>query len=371
MEAKLSIKIGGLGEVSHAAQFPGFDKIGRLDINGQTYKIEYHGEQASAQRDANLGVGSRLKEFIVSAGEDSSLFSHRASRLAQALPLKAELPKPGSGEPIRCALYGGTHIRGQMSEKLTQLQVAQDVKLETIDEYNSALGIAWPLTAESYFDALDRMENGTLAANIDPDKLEAFAKGYPGNAPENQKIQWQRDRLAGWTDFLRDHSGKLDIFSKQQGKSDSEIHAFLAKNTPPTYLEALKDPRTKEDGDGDFATFANRLGQLSALPRPEQGQFLQDRFTPFEQDIVEKALNTAFFRQTSKLGLEYFQSSGAKIAFAWQDFSGKEMADSELQRKPWKTGQTRSADFNEPITLSEMRHVARHAELDVTRFKLA
>ncbi|ALP43629.1 hypothetical protein [Aeromonas schubertii] len=357
---ELSIKVNSLQEVGHAASFPGFEKIGRLDINGLTYRVDYHDSQPSVRRDANLGYLDRIKEFCTTAWEDKSLFSHRTTRITQMLPRDIALSNKDGGEPIRCALYGGTNIRGDMSDALSHLGVSKDIKLETIDEYNSALGIAWPLTIDSYFSTQENAAKGLLSNHIKPKELGEFASGYPSQHTQDKKVEWQRERVTQWADFLHQNHDRIDILGKLKNKSEDEIKSFLTKNVPPYLLEPMSPQ--------EITTLAKELKDISAMPSPDDRRAalanLGDAYT------VEKMLNTAFFRQTSKLGLEFFQSTGAKVAFAWQDFDGREVERRDLHTKPWKSGMTRAPDYNEPITYSEMRHVERHPELDVTRFKV-
>lgn len=76
-------------------------------------------------------------------------------------------------------------------------------------------------------------------------------------------------------------------------------------------------------------------------------------------------LTSAFWRQTSKRGLDFCKSRGETVIFDWSKYSGEETDGAELNDKWWKNG---SADLRNQhgaaITNSEMRHLrtAKYAQ---------
>ena len=93
---------------------------------------------------------------------------------------------------------------------------------------------------------------------------------------------------------------------------------------------------------------------------------IQKHLGSSEDNVVffKKALTTAFFRQTSKLGLEFFRSKKIPVVFQWSDFNGKSLDNAEgkkeINDKWWLNGYKKSsAGKYGSITYSEMRHVER------------
>ena len=72
-----------------------------------------------------------------------------------------------------------------------------------------------------------------------------------------------------------------------------------------------------------------------------------------------------FFRNTSKLGLEFFSDNNIDIIFSWEDGQSGSLDLGVIQDKKWQSNEHRFGDKYEPITFSEIRHVLRNPE----RFK--
>lgn len=84
---------------------------------------------------------------------------------------------------------------------------------------------------------------------------------------------------------------------------------------------------------------------------------------------LKDAIVNAFFRQTSKLGLEFFQSKGIKVIFQWSNKKGQSMNKTENKRDlkdRWWLNKNYELATNKnkygSITYSEMRHVERLAK---------
>ncbi len=74
--------------------------------------------------------------------------------------------------------------------------------------------------------------------------------------------------------------------------------------------------------------------------------------------IFDNAATTAFWRQTSKLGLDFFKARGETVVFEWTTFDGLRSDGTELADKWWKSPDVDvRSRFGVAVTNSEMRHL--------------
>lgn len=74
--------------------------------------------------------------------------------------------------------------------------------------------------------------------------------------------------------------------------------------------------------------------------------------------IFDNAATTAFWRQTSKLGLDFFKARGETVVFEWTTFDGLRSDGTELADKWWKRPDVDvRSRFGVAVTNSEMRHL--------------
>lgn len=82
-------------------------------------------------------------------------------------------------------------------------------------------------------------------------------------------------------------------------------------------------------------------------------------------NLFRNVLSYAFFRQTSKLGLEFFRNKGTPVMFQFADYAGKSYLgrEDDLRRpEAWRNGED-TDEFRQtggsPITNSEMRRAMK------------
>jgi hypothetical protein len=86
-------------------------------------------------------------------------------------------------------------------------------------------------------------------------------------------------------------------------------------------------------------------------------------------NLLCNVLMYSVFRQTSKLGLEFFRSQNIPVMFQNADINGKALQgrmDTVLKENTWKKGFIQGKNTNSPITHSEMRHVERLKKQDAS-----
>lgn len=180
------------------------------------------------------------------------------------------------------------------------------------------------------------------------------------NITAKNKSRINNELINSWVDVLSNNKHKTDVFSyinkKQLSLTDKSllIKKLIVKNTASNInVESIFKVL---DSIGIFNSSnieeACDCLKKNALP-------LSDIYTIF--DLVQ----THFFRNTSKLGLDFFKDNGYAISIAWnkdgfgQKINHKMISLEDVLNRPFKQGERR---FNnaEPITYSEIRHLVKY-----------
>ncbi len=248
------------------------------------------------------------------------------------------------------------------------------IKGTKIETYNDLLGLDKDSVYSNYAKAINMIKKRTIGKNLNTDQVDD---------PYNKKT------AQDWKDFLCKNAKRVDIFGKvadyiAKGTSpagpskktgwaaevkkygaDKMIESFLKKQIQPNFRGTL-GPVKYDNMVSAFkecidANKANKLTEkkLDAIIEKHLGQ-------DNTEVIFRDALSTAFFRQTSKLGLEFYRSKGIQVVFQWSDAKGKSLDNksgkAEINDKWWLNGYKDKNNIAEKygsITLSEMRHVER------------
>ncbi len=308
---------------------------------------------------------------------------------------KKEGAKPGVKQIV---LYGMSEVRqvgkvaiDQANEELKK-EGHQGFKATTIDTYNASINIEWNNVTKDPITMFSSIREGTIGNNMSEEDIN----GYGEVIDLETRTEWKQ--------FLQDNADKVDIFKKigkfinegtqVQGKHskktgwasqvrkygiDDTIKGFILKQMSPDarnkilkfgpldkYVEIMKECAQKAN-EGTLTKEAYNQILDKAFPHHKEKFNKYDHHDDFyfRRDFGEVITN-AFFRQTSKLGLEFFQSKGIKVAFQWSNKEGlnmnKEANKAELHNKWWldknyEKKQNKSKYGS--ITYSEMRHVER------------
>ncbi|OQS22793.1 hypothetical protein [Chromobacterium violaceum] len=247
------------------------------------------------------------------------------------------------------ALYGLSHAQSQLYKFARSELLMQNVT--TIAIYNKQLDIV-------HYSRNNSMDRISLLL-----QLNEFSNHISDAAAGNlaRRVPHAAPIVHAWADYLSAHHSRLDPFAR--------LNALLA-DVPPEELSALVTRFVLKNTSGDCNT-EKTVNNLLYL--------VQDCGCKKAEDVVDKLFEVTwgdrdlldlselfikhFFRNSSKLGLEFFAKQGAEIAFAWNDPSCGKMDIEAIQQKPWKEQQRRFQDSYEPITYSEVRSVLRQPEL--------
>lgn len=275
-------------------------------------------------------------------------------------------------------LYGFGDVRDMVVDKLDQ----HNVNFTSIDYYNTQFGIdPKTLTFDNLPGILDDIKSGTLKVIDSGDDIVS------------------RDKLERWGEFMHENAGKLDIFSKMRLYKTAAENPRRFKNETGWVGEAARkgidrmmESLVRKNIPGDerriygshkltnrditaisyfFQELAERKGRAS---EDERKQLMLEGLAyagykevdlGFRDGLLRLAtivMRNMFFRQTSKLGLEFFKQEGTPVMFQWSNHEGVSLENSEktITNTWWKDDRDSVHNhYGATITFSEMRHVMK------------
>jgi hypothetical protein len=293
-----------------------------------------------------------------------------------------DLNGPGPSKGLTGAAYGfdgNFYIRNRIVGKIAT-EPATFAGLLTIDTLNACFGLRCVFNA-----TFPTPDMNALRTMLNPEAIRSMPLD-PEASPADIPL------ATAWKAFLQHKidvgTAKLDIFekldkmrlsslTKEKGELtdlqfrrlhanglDGEIGDALMKNSGLLFKDRSGIERTPEDQKELLASSVALFKELLLLPNPE------DRVTALENRrgteepfndaalIVEQACFTHFFRQTSKMGLNFFTQQGMDVNF-WLQKPDERTVDSADTLVGAAIKQRRGEGHNEAITFSEMRHAMR------------
>lgn len=243
--------------------------------------------------------------------------------------------------PPNNLLYGFDDARRQFYSRYGRAN--PDQSLIFINFLNTTLGVTHEKVNEDYLGLLKDIGDGIDIGDSDAQYFKKISRLYQGTVGEAKSL------LQSWSDYLKLHVDSLSVTRKlerleQRGKSLDE---FWKKNT--------SNPMS-----------STYFGVMSGVLKNNPRQF----FSPGSSAMSEAkhTSTTWFFRQTSKLALEWFtQLTGeGNIIFLdvepkdpSRDNSGwKPLAPTNFSAKPYKSTVQIGTTYN-PITFSERRFIQK------------
>ena len=237
---------------------------------------------------------------------------------------------------------------------------------QLINDYNESIGIPGTLDQASATIVFVRDNdrgawpyNPALAAGIsaqDQADWGAFLKGH--DIDLFSKIRKARAEAAGvkttgWAGEIARQGLKGAVLDLVRKNLDPRV---IRPNPDVNFvLNAVADA-VIETVDTDFAGLDTagieaRLREIVARHAPRGREDLA-------QAIFDNAATTAFWRQTSKCGLDFFKARGETVVFEWTKFDGAKTDGAELADKWWKCPDADVRDHaGVAVTNSEMRHL--------------
>lgn len=275
-------------------------------------------------------------------------------------------------------LYGFSDVRDMVVDKLDQ----HNVNFTSIDYYNTQFGInPKTLSFDSLPGILDGIKSGTLKITGNDDGIVS------------------REKLGRWGEFMHNNAGKLDIFSKiRQYQTAAEnprsfkketgwvgeaarkgidrmMEALVRKNIPGDEHRIYGSHKLTDKDITAISYFFQRMAELDGKAGVDERKQLmleglayagyREVDISFRDSLLRLAtivMRNMFFRQTSKLGLEFCKQEGTPVMFQWSNHEGVslERSDKTIKNTWWKNDRDSVHNhYGATITFSEMRHVMR------------
>ncbi|RAX01108.1 MULTISPECIES: RHS repeat protein [unclassified Photorhabdus] len=264
-------------------------------------------------------------------------------------------------------IYGFSHHRGSEMGKA----FAANKNPVTIDEYNAGLGIMGELSLSDYFrisqnlkeDSPPKLNEGNIRANslkyLDAIGIKADSAT---DKTKQEAYEQQYAYTASWSFHMVENKGKLDIQSKIKSllPKKSLFSGFSGKER----YQKL-DAFILKNSDGSDFTIQRQRDILTKFASAGNAGELESTLSTADQSWLKNTIATAFFRQTSKLGMDWFikQLASPDFRFVMAGYNGEKLTIEQLNSdKPWKTGKRRKEgphEYAEAITFSEIRHAYR------------
>lgn len=237
---------------------------------------------------------------------------------------------------------------------------------QLINDYNESIGLPGSLDKASATIVFVRDNdrgawpyNPALAAGIsaqDQADWGAFLKGHDIDLfSKIRKARAEADgvKTTGWAGEIARQGLKGAVLDLVRKNLDPRV---IRPNPDVNFvLNAVADA-VIETVDTDFAGLDTagieaRLREIVARHAPRGREDLA-------QAIFDNAATTAFWRQTSKCGLDFFKARGETVVFEWTKFDGAKTDGAELADKWWKRPDADVRDHaGVAVTNSEMRHL--------------
>lgn len=253
-------------------------------------------------------------------------------------PLK-DLARPEA----RGLLYGTSTARKETSKRLAQQDLAKGLThRRTIDAYNADAGInaAMSQAAKGIIIVREALETNSLAA---------WSTHLPTADPGLQAD----DDLKAWIAYLKNHKDWVGLYDLGGGGPSAmgrmrgtrfgknlrdAAHAANTTLTPGHISDWLRSKRTAATVDADLAKM----------------------FSASQIRDLNKWVYSAFFRRTSKLGIDFTVSRGHMIHFNRSGAPGWDPSQPIEDMKMKRGGLKKvHADFGRLITSSEYRHAKK------------
>ncbi|HHR5899932.1 TPA: hypothetical protein ACS7XC_000806 [Providencia alcalifaciens] len=168
-----------------------------------------------------------------------------------------------------------------------------------------------------------------------------------------------------WKEYLHKSRHKIDLFKYIHSKEisieekNNVIKKLIIKNTPSSVdSQELYDFIIENNiiNCTSLTDFKKKITELKNNKNVDLDKYIIGLF-----ELVQNH----FFRNTSKLGLDFFNENAFSIVMTWNDAKNAPLSLEDIRQKTFKQGHRRLLDGQshiEPITFSEIRHLDKHPE---------
>ncbi|WP_224060645.1 hypothetical protein [Providencia alcalifaciens] len=257
----------------------------------------------------------------------------------------------------------GIAVYGFSTPQLKSCRFIRSTKPEksitTIANFNQALGLNKEIL--NYGNASKHYMYQSLHQQLNT-FIDVLSEHEPKYEP-NFSDSYLNSCLYLWKDYLHKYSYQADIFQyinlKESSIEDKNklIHRLIIKNTSEkTVPKALYKYIIDHEifNCTSLSEFKIKMTELNKDNKLRSVEIITGLF-----ELIQNHL----FRNTSKIGLDFFRKNAFSILMTWNDEDNNPFLFSDIGQKAFKHGNRRSFnghDYVEPITFSEIRHLERN-----------
>lgn len=195
-------------------------------------------------------------------------------------------------------------------------------------------------------------------------QLDNFTQALSEKMIRDEEVSMNKhDLLPLWEKKIHENKNKIDIFRYIANKNLSSeeknelLYKLITKNTPESVdKNALHKFITEND-------ILSCSCLEEAKVKINQVYEEKDKEVSIHMQGLFELIQNHFFRNTSKLGLDFFRANKYPIIMTWNADDKKTLSLNTIQQKEFKQGIRRSLNDHEniePITFSEIRHLDRN-----------
>jgi hypothetical protein len=362
---------------------------------------------------------------IVEMSNDEALMKElRSMQVAHnnSAMLKSMVEQHPGQQVLEVANYGFSPARNIVKDSNVVKQFSEasgvQINLNKIDNYNECLGII-PLKLQPTMlpGLIDKVRAGSLQVDtslsmggkLDPERVGKWKDFLQQNADRvdtpkrlyqlltSPKTAEQTGKTTGWdAEFAKNPDKALEQFivknlqhSDFAKMNESDMKFLAEKLKDYVALYNMPDPAQRDAAIQKYFSDPNNWANPNDPDEMDRlhgtGDYVVDPEGLDEDEIAAsyemqrdvanfkayalllQVLMGSVFRQTSKLGLEFFRSQNVPVMFQNADYNGKSLQgrmDAVLKENTWKKGYIQGKASNSPITHSEMRHIERLKKQD-------
>ncbi|WP_258089445.1 hypothetical protein [Serratia liquefaciens] len=236
---------------------------------------------------------------------------------------------------------------------------------KTVAELNEVLGIVRYLYPEKY--AISDYYTGGIARSIN--ELAGMVKRArpPETIAKSNRDVFSHKLLNKWCLYLKENKNKTDVFyyiskfrTLPHAKKEHLLKKLIVKNTS----SFVEQGRVFEFIEKSGLFLCNNLTEASVIIEKEMcsGKGIANNVIYGVFELMQ----SHFFRNTSKLGLDFFRENKFHIMMAWNNHDGIGKISLPVVKNKFFDSLSRrninGHEMIEPITFSEIRHVIKHEQ---------
>ena len=356
---------------------------GKIRLGNSFFSVKVDNSKINAGYFNNLNMSKETKSHLQDKLTADKIVISEKFNIAKEI---------GNNEKIKQVILHGMSDVKQPAKIASDevVNVKKAFKPTTIDTYNSSIGIEKENVSKDPINTFNSIRNGTID------------KGLSADDVIGHKEDITLDIRAEWKQYLKDNADKVDIFKKvasfiNEGSQpsshgakttgwaeqvrkygiDDTLKGFILKQMEPSdrknclingtidkYISVLKECAIKSK-EGAL----NKQEYEAVLDKHFPNRHVMENKNKHHNEYSEakgfgNIIANAFFRQTGKLGVQFFESKGIKVIFQWSDHNGltadKKENKASLNNKWWLDNgfnDVKNVQKYVAITFSEMPQV--------------